>query len=124
MNIFITGVSSGIGHALAKRYLDQGETVYGVSRRKPEDLASNPRFHFAAHDLGKLYELGPVVDALVPQGTALDVVVLNAGILGEIQDLKATSFAELRGIMDVNVWSCKALLDCLWARGATIGQVV
>ena len=36
--IYITGVSSGLGHGLAKVYLEQGATVYGCSRRKPEEL--------------------------------------------------------------------------------------
>lgn len=37
-NIFITGVSSGLGEALASHYLQQGFSVYGLSRRIPENL--------------------------------------------------------------------------------------
>ena len=32
MKVLITGTSSGIGKALAKKYLDAGHTVYGISR--------------------------------------------------------------------------------------------
>ena len=34
-NILITGVSSGIGEGLAREYLRQGATVWGLSRRCP-----------------------------------------------------------------------------------------
>ena len=124
MSILITGVSSGIGHALAKHLLDQGKTVFGVSRRRPADLAGQARFRWHALDLARFDDVGPAVDALVPQGAKLDLVVLNAGILGEIRDLAKTTIADLRHITDVNVWSCKVLLDALWKREATIAQVV
>ena len=32
MNVFITGVSSGLGKALKNEYIDLGHTVYGISR--------------------------------------------------------------------------------------------
>ena len=51
MNIFITGVSSGIGWGLSKYYLSQGHEVYGVSRRIPEDLINQKNFHHIVCDL-------------------------------------------------------------------------
>lgn len=44
--VFITGVSSGIGNALSKAYLDNGWEVFGLSRRGPEELIHHERFHF------------------------------------------------------------------------------
>ena len=35
-NIFITGVSSGVGRQLTKQYIADGHKVWGVARRKPE----------------------------------------------------------------------------------------
>ena len=32
MNVFITGVSSGLGKALMEEYNNQGHTVYGITR--------------------------------------------------------------------------------------------
>ena len=49
--VFITGVSSGIGLALAREYLRQGVAVYGVSRREPNELINEPKFHFERVDL-------------------------------------------------------------------------
>ena len=36
MNILITGTSSGLGYELAKQYLENGHTVYGISRSKTD----------------------------------------------------------------------------------------
>ena len=33
MNVLITGTSSGLGLALARELLDNGATVYGISRK-------------------------------------------------------------------------------------------
>lgn len=124
MNILITGVSSGIGNALSHKLLDEGHTVIGFSRRDPKDLIGRKGFTWQALDLARFEAVAPAIDAAVPHGTKLDFVILNAGILGEIKDLAKTSIDELRRIMDVNVWSCKVVLDALWARGATLDQVV
>lgn len=123
MNILITGVSSGIGHGLARELLDQGNTVYGVSRRTPRGL-EHPRFHFGALDLARFDDIAPAMHELVPSGTMLDLVVLNAGVLGEIRDLAKTSLTDLRWVMDVNVWSAKVFLDALWAHGVTTASVI
>lgn len=124
MSILITGVSSGIGNAIARQLLDQGRTVLGFSRRRPEDLLGHERFLWRELDLARLDDIGPAVRALVPEGSRLAVVVLNAGLLGGIQDLARTSRSELHRIMDVNVWSNKVLLEALWERPAVTDQVV
>jgi hypothetical protein len=40
-SVFISGVSSGIGFALATLYLSKGWTVYGLSRKPPQALMEN-----------------------------------------------------------------------------------
>lgn len=39
MNILITGVSKGLGYAIAERFLKEGDTVFGISRSKNENIA-------------------------------------------------------------------------------------
>lgn len=122
--VLLTGVSSGIGHALAARLLADGHTVLGVSRRRPEQLARNERFRFHALDLADASAIGPALTALVPAGATLGLVILNAGVLGEIRDLVETPLTDMRQVMDVNVWSNKLVLEALWARGVATPQVV
>jgi benzil reductase ((S)-benzoin forming) len=124
MSILITGVSSGIGHALALHYLDEGEKVVGLSRRPPVDLLVHGGFAWRELDLGQLDAIPGVIGGLVRLGSHFELVVLNAGLLGRIQDLDTTSIADLHQIMDVNVWSNKVLLESLWRRDASIDQVV
>ena len=122
-NVFITGVSSGIGFGLAKAYVDRGANVFGVSRRQPpEPLVSVEHFRFAALDLTEESNVKPTIEGLLGElatsGGRLNTVILNAGVLGQIGDLNEISLAELRATMNVNVWSNKTLVDVLLDLGA------
>jgi len=121
-SVLISGVSSGLGKALAEKYLEQGAVVYGFSRR--ECSLNNERFHFKQIDLedaanlpGALYELLVDVDTL-------DLAVLNAGILGRISKMGDAPLAELKKCMDINLWANKILLDWLFKHMALVSQVV
>ncbi len=110
----ITGVSSGIGQGLAARYLDEGAHVYGISRRDPVGFSSAARFHSVSLDLTRHTEVPSVITELLGSKLEqLDLVVLNAGRLGEIADIGSTSLESLKDLMDVNVWANKTLLDTL-----------
>jgi NAD(P)-dependent dehydrogenase (short-subunit alcohol dehydrogenase family) len=122
-HVCITGVSSGLGHSLAKTFLEQGAEVYGCSRRAPADLIKQG-LHFAAIDLSDA-TTGPKQFSQLIQGvTHFDHVVLNAGRLGAICDMQASELEDLRATMETNVWANKWLLDCLHADARTIRQVV
>jgi len=54
----------------------------------------------------------------------LDLVILNAGILGEIKTFTKFSMDELQQIMNVNVFSNKLILDILFEKKVKIKQVV
>lgn len=106
--VFITGVSSGLGQGLAREYLDRGWNVYGVSRRGAGFV--HERFRELKADLGQLDAIPNRLDDLL-DGTAIDLAILNAGILGEFKPMPETGLAELRRAMDVNVWANKGILD-------------
>nr|VFJ94224.1 MAG: NAD(P)-dependent dehydrogenase, short-chain alcohol dehydrogenase family [Candidatus Kentron sp. H]VFJ94998.1 MAG: NAD(P)-dependent dehydrogenase, short-chain alcohol dehydrogenase family [Candidatus Kentron sp. H]VFK01478.1 MAG: NAD(P)-dependent dehydrogenase, short-chain alcohol dehydrogenase family [Candidatus Kentron sp. H] len=122
--ILITGISSGIGNALARHYLESGHRVLGTSRRRPDDLRQYPVFRFVAADLGQPDAIGPALVALVSDIRKLDLVILNAGVLGTFGDLPGASLSDLEHTMQVNVWANKLILDTLFHRGVDIGQVV
>lgn len=120
---FITGVSSGLGYGLAKVYLEQGAVVYGCSRRIPDDLVRLGLKH-AVIDLSNAVQGAAQLADFIQAAGAFDVVVLNAGKLGEIRDMQATPIEDLRHTMEVNVWSNKWILDTLLSQVESIQQVV
>jgi NAD(P)-dependent dehydrogenase (short-subunit alcohol dehydrogenase family) len=123
-NVLITGIRTGFGHALAKRCLDDGSRVFGISRNPPEDLIGHAGLRFVALDLRCFDEIPGQLAGLLEGLGSLDLVLLNAGVLGEIKDLKDTSMEEMRRVMDLNVWANKMLIDALLAGECRIKQVV
>ena len=119
---FITGNSSGIGLALTEEYLSRGYKVYGTSRRGCR--LTHERLHDVRCDLADFETVAPVLNALLGDVRKLDLVVLNAGILGDIRELHDTPMEDIRHVMDVNLWANKAVMDWLHASGIRIRQIV
>jgi len=119
-SIFITGNSNGLGLGLARYYLAQGDQVYGLSRSACP--LQNPQLRQRAQDLKDFDGLPAALDDLLPG--SLDLAVLNAGVLGEIQDLADTPLAQAREVMDINLWANKAIIDYLIQRPVETGQLI
>ena len=113
-NILITGVSSGLGEALAKKYLENGDNVYAIGKSMPKKLDRNPHFFFFPYDLSKTFILQASLQEFVERHS-FDIVILNAGILGEIQELTKTDLMLAKEVMEINVWANKELIDLLSA---------
>jgi NAD(P)-dependent dehydrogenase (short-subunit alcohol dehydrogenase family) len=122
--IFITGVHTGLGNALAKTFLAREAEVYAISRSKPDELAENPRFHFRQLDLSRTEEIRDAIGQWLAPARYLDLVILNAGILGGIRDLRDTSLRDIAAIMDVNVWANKLIYDALLDVSIRVSQLV
>jgi NAD(P)-dependent dehydrogenase (short-subunit alcohol dehydrogenase family) len=54
----------------------------------------------------------------------IDLVLLNAGVLAPIKDLRDTSVEEISAIMDVNVWANKLIYDTLLEMQIPVRQLV
>ena len=54
----------------------------------------------------------------------LDLVILNAGMLGQISPIQEVPLATLQATMDINLWANKTVLDWLLAWGRPIRQIV
>ena len=121
--ILITGVSFGLGHGLAKVYLEQGATVYGCSRNAPEELIAQGLI-FQAIDLADAERGQPALAEWLSGVAQFDTVILNAAKLGEIRDMQATPLSDLRETMEINVWANKWLLDTLFTEERSVQQVV
>ena len=120
--ILITGVGSGLGEALAKAYIEEGDAVYAIGRKFPQEIHSHPRFFFFPYDLSETLTLQATVKEFI-SSHHFDLVILNAGVLGEIQTLNESDLLDIKEVMEVNVWANKELIDAL-SRFATVKQVV
>ncbi len=119
-NALITGTSSGLGHGLADCLLRRGWDVFGCSRRQ-SDL---PGITHRSIDLTDYATLPDKLQALLENVASIDLVVLNAGILGEIRDLNSVPMEDAKNVMEINVWANKAVMDWLHGSGIRVDQVI
>ena len=76
--IFSTGASSGIGLAIARALIEQGDEVWGTARRT-ERIPTLPRMHAVALDLADRESLGEIFRSAWREAGHFDVVINNAG---------------------------------------------
>lgn len=121
-NIFISGISAGIGKALALHYARQGNVVYGVSRRALDYAHEGIRHRQV--DLACLDAIGSHMAELLGGAGSIALAILGAAAPGRIARMADTSIAELKAVMDVNVWAQKALIDALLATDPAIPRIL
>lgn len=92
--VLVTGVSSGIGRAQARLFLENGWHVYGVDQSKKPNLTGD--FHFLQQDL--TLALQSVFD-WCPQ---VDVLCNTAGVLDDYKPLLEQSAQEIQEIFEIN----------------------
>lgn len=110
--VLITGVSSGLGAALAETLVQRGDTLYAIGRHDNKKLANRPGYFFLPLDLSDVTMIPENVKTFIA-GHAFDLVILNAGILGDIREMEQFTLDEIRRVMDLNVWANKQLIDTL-----------
>ncbi|WP_457256637.1 SDR family NAD(P)-dependent oxidoreductase [Pedococcus sp. P5_B7] len=117
----VTGVSSGIGRAIARRLLDDGWQVVGLSRRqpKPEEL---PGLDWRAVDLADTTVSSGVVAAVADLGT-VDALVHAAGFQesGPLTDLDPAAGDRMHA---VHVGAAVRLASSLEARLVDGGRIL
>ena len=121
MKVFITGIGSGLGEALAKEYLEGGVEVFAISRYLPKSLEKYEKLNFYKLDLFAVEDIKDALSNLLGE-CDLDIAILNAGILGELKDMDETSLHEIESVMKLNVWANKVILDYL--KGIAVKQIV
>ncbi len=99
--IIITGVSKGIGRALAELLVENGAVVAGWGRNKPEIEHAN--FHFFSCDVSKLEEVKSAISETVNLlGTNIFGLVNNAGF-GHFGTLEEIDDEQWLSMFDTNV---------------------
>lgn len=127
--IFITGVSSGFGRALAQQALAAGHTVVGTVRSEQarQDFASLSADHARAWvlDVTDFDAIDGVVAEVEAQVGPIDVLVNNAGY-GHEGVLEESALAEMRRQFDVNVFGAVAMTRAVlpFMRGRRRGHII
>lgn len=125
--VFITGVSRGLGLALACLYLDKGWTVYGTARHKPTQLAGHDRFIFKSCDLQDPEQVAALFEREFSPVITLGVSVihLNAGVSSNAPlHTDEYDLSQLQKAMMINVLANKLILDALFQSGFKPALVV
>lgn len=123
MNVLITGNSSGLGLGLTETLLDRDAIVWGMSRNGCP-IHDNDGLRDRRFDLSNLNTLPDALERLLSDCLRLDLVVLNAGILGKIHAIHETDVHDLEHMMRINVWSNKLILDWIIERQLPVTQIV
>ncbi|MGU9850351.1 oxidoreductase [Pseudomonas koreensis] len=111
--LFITGVSSGFGSALAQEALNAGHRVIGTVRNdadlKSFEALSEDRAHGVLLDVTDFERINGVIADVEATLGPVDVLVNNAGY-GHEGIFEESPLAEMRRQFDVNVFGAAAMI--------------
>jgi benzil reductase ((S)-benzoin forming) len=124
MNVLITDTGSRFGQALAFEFLKTGAVVYGISQAANDRLISYVDYHDLNCDLSELDLFESRFNTFLEGVLTIDLVILNAGIIPELNDIKNTSIEEINYVMNVNVLANKLIIDTLIEQVPLVYQVV
>lgn len=131
--VLVTGSTSGIGEATARRFAQRGDTVIFNSARSIEAgerlAGETPGAHYVQADIAVPEDCARLVEEVLARCGSLDVLVNNAATTKLIphHDLAAATIDVWREIFEVNVfgtWSMSvAAMDALRAARGSIVNV-
>lgn len=115
--VLVTGSNRGLGLEFAKQYAQRGWTVIAIARNPDAAPELNA---LAANNDKILVEKLDLLDAAAIkalagkyEGKPIDLIVNNAGVLGDLEKQKLGSFdqAEFEEVMSVNVYGALAIAE-------------
>lgn len=107
MNIFITGISSGIGRSLATKLVKQKHSVWGVARNQEaltllETEVNSKNLFVAKCDLESIKDMKQVVEQMKNKNFLPDIVILNAAV--NILNTESFDLGDYRKAFDINLY--------------------
>lgn len=124
--VLVTGCSSGIGRATARRFMDGGWRTWATAR-DPDDVTDLARdgCRTAALDVTDSSQIDDVVDTVVERDGRIDCLVNNAGF-GQAGAIEEVPPDRLERQFDVNVFGPVRLVQAVLPhmRAAESGTVV
>ncbi len=100
-NVLITGVSRGIGRALAEKFLKEGFSAVGTSTSGLSDI-KNRNLTVLRLDLSKPQSIKDCADNIKSLNKKFDILINNAGIALDMEDDHA-DIDKLRKTLEVNL---------------------
>ncbi len=112
----ITGVSGGLGRALALEAAQNGDIVFGTLRQAGQvdeftDLVHGKTFGIQL-DVNKQEQIGPVITHILDQFGRIDILVNNAGY-GLFGATEEVSMSEARAQMETNFFGALAVTQAV-----------
>ena len=113
LNVFITGVSSGIGYAVAKAYDERGAKVFGVDiiQIKASKYLSK-KFEFFNCEVENYKKMQKIINKIIQKNKKIDILINCAGII-EFKSIENNLINLWKKIIDVNLTgtfiSCKII---------------
>jgi len=111
----VTGASGGMGAGIAATLIKKhGCTVIGVARSEPkmlkfiEELGDEykDQFSYKLFDVSKQENWETFAEELKANGTKVDILINNAGILPKFKRFDRYSYDEINNAMNINFYSC------------------
>lgn len=121
MKIMIVGASKGLGRAFAEGVCSEGDTVIGVSRQRPADLALPPSIGLQWIEADLASPVAAVEQIAAQAPAELDVLIYNLGLWEEkafSDDYAFLADADdaITAMVDVNITATLLLLKRLIPR--------
>lgn len=96
----VTGSSSGLGQGICEYLLDNGYTVFGISRRGSDIV--NENYIDITGDIRHASEVSEIFDIVSEETDSLDLIVNAAGIFS-IADVSEMDSDEFKNHLDTNI---------------------
>jgi short-subunit dehydrogenase len=113
--VIVTGASGGMGAGIAATLIKKhGCTVIGVARSEPkmlkfiEELGDEykEQFSYKLFDVSSRENWETFAEELKANGTKVDILINNAGILPKFKRFDRYSYEEIEQAMNINFFSC------------------
>jgi len=106
--VLVSGASSGIGEAIARRFAQEGHRVIICGRREEnlehiKNELGNAKVHVLSFDATKKEEVMQAISSLPQEFADIDVLVNNAGIAESKHKSWEADVEEWENIVDINV---------------------